>query len=252
MPSSEYWRELEDVEPRGAAQGIAHLPGLHLGEHAGEQLGQPVVAAPADRAALQGVGSVGIARGDAAKRRAALYFAQCLLGAFARLADALRARPLGHAHEDVGDVVLGVVGARLRLLEEDVHFRLAHLHAVLHLALAQPRHDHLAADIGAPGVEAHAVGLERAAEIREGHVVGRGDALHRAVDLQVVDADARLARELQLRLVEDQPLEHLALERRRESGGDEQKLAHQNTCWNGNCGRALGGVSAGSVRLSTE
>src|SRR5437868_5729341 len=66
----------------------------------------------------------------------------------------------------------------------------------------------------APGLEADAVGLERATEIGQRHVVRRGDALGRSVDLQVVYADARIARELQLRLVDDQALEHLALEHR--------------------------------------
>src|SRR6266850_1236040 len=206
--------ELQEVEAGRAAQGLADLAGIHLREHLGKELGQAVVAAPADRASLQRVGRVREARRHAREGRAAFDLGERLLGALARLADALGARALGHAHEDVGKVVLRALRTALLLLEEDVDFGLAHLHAVLHFALAQPLHQHLLAHVVAPGVEGHAVGLERTAKLGEGHVVRLRDALHGTVELQLVDANAGLARELELRPVEDQPLEHLPLEHR--------------------------------------
>src|SRR6267142_1997991 len=206
--------ELQEVEAGRAAQGLADLAGIHLREHLGKELGQAVVAAPADRASLQRVGRVREARRHAREGRAAFDLGERLLGALARLADALGARALGHAHEDVGEVVLRALRTALLLLEEDVDFGLAHLHAVLHFALAQPLHQHLLAHVVAPGVEGHAVGLERTTKLGEGHVVRLRDALHGTVELQLVDANTGLARELELRLVEDQPLEHLPLEHR--------------------------------------
>src|SRR5436190_7757073 len=105
--------ELEEVEAGRAPQRLAYLSRLHFQQHLGEELGQPVLAAPAEHTALQRIGSVGVARRDASKRRAALDLAQGLVGTLARLADALGTRALGHAHEDVGDVEFRVVGARL-------------------------------------------------------------------------------------------------------------------------------------------
>src|SRR5205085_11202338 len=96
--------ELEDMGARGAAQRLAELTGLQFHEGLGEELREPVLAAPAEDAALEGIGRVGIARGDAPERCAALDLAQRLLGALTRLADALRTRALGHPHEDVRDV----------------------------------------------------------------------------------------------------------------------------------------------------
>ena len=172
------------------------------------------MAAPAERAALQRVGRIGKTRRHAREGRAALRLGQRLLGALARLPDALGARAFGHAHEYMGEVVFRSLRPGLHLLEKHVDLGLAHLHAVLDFALAQARHHHLLAHVVAPAVEGHAVGLERAAKIGERHVVRLRDALHRAVETQLVDADAAVARHLQLRLVEDQALEHLALEHR--------------------------------------
>ena len=109
--------ELHDVEARRAAQRLADVAGLHLRERVGEELGQPLVVAPAERAALQRIRGVGVRRGDARERRAAAHLGHRLLGSAARLADALGARALGHAHEDMGEVVLrALVGAVLQLL----------------------------------------------------------------------------------------------------------------------------------------
>jgi len=70
----------------------------------------------------------------------------------------------------------------------------------------------LVAQVGAEGVERDPVALERGAKTRKRHAVLLGDALHRAINLHIVHAYSRVARELHLRLVEDQALEQLALE----------------------------------------
>ncbi len=138
-----------------------------------------------------------------------------LLDARASLLDALGARLLGDAHQDVREVVLGALRRGvLHVLEEELDLAVAHLDPVVDLALAQAREQHLLAHVAAEGVEGEAVALERGAELRHGHLVVLGDALHRALELQLVDADAAVTRHLRLRLVEDQPLEHLPLQHR--------------------------------------
>jgi hypothetical protein len=100
------------------------------------------------------------------------------------------------------------------LLEEQLHLGVAHLDAVLHFPLAQAGKDDLLADVLAERVERHAVALQHLAEVGEGHLVLLGDPLHRPVELHLVDADPGVAGMLQLRLVEDQALEELALQHR--------------------------------------
>ena len=113
----------------------------------------------------------------------------------------------------MGKVVLGLLrAAGLVLLEEKVDLGVAHLDLVVDFALAQPRQDDLLAQVVAEGVEREAVALERLAEVRERQLVVLGDALDRAIELHVVDAHAGIARELQLRLLQDESLEHLPLE----------------------------------------
>ena len=99
--------QLEHVEARRAAQDLAHLAGLHGRERGGEELRQPVVAAPAERAALQRVGRVGVARGEAreiARRRAPRRSAFCARARAASMRSGRRL--LRHAHQDVRDLVL--------------------------------------------------------------------------------------------------------------------------------------------------
>ena len=100
------------------------------------------------------------------------------------------------------------------LLDKEIDLAFGDLHLVVHLALPQPRHDHLLAHVVAEGIESHAILLERLAEVGQRQLVRLRDALDRSIDLYLVDAKPGLARHLQLGLVEDQPLEHLALEHR--------------------------------------
>src|SRR5436190_12266521 len=93
-------------------------------------------------------------------------------------------------------VVLGtIVGPVLQLLEEKIDLGVAHLHAVLYLALAQPPHDHLLANLVSPGVEGDAVGLQRLAKVGERHVVRLRDALDGPVELQLDRAVERIRSE---------------------------------------------------------
>jgi len=106
----------------------------------------------------------------------------------------------------VGDVVFVVVRTRLRLLEEDVDFGLAHLHAVLHLALAQPPM------VIWPAISARQASKETPSDSSVRRNSARVMLFDEATPARtagrpaVVDADTRLERELQLRLVDDQPL----------------------------------------------
>ena len=162
---------------------------------------------------MQGVGGIGIAGGELAEVAAGARLGERLFGLRARRLQPLGACLLGHAHEDVRQVVFDTLGRRgFHFLEEQAHLGVAHLDLVVNLALAQPRQEDLLAQVLAPAFERHAVRFEGFAKLGERHVVVLGDALHRAVELQLVDADAGLARHLQLRLLEDQALEHLVLE----------------------------------------
>src|SRR3989442_12190241 len=85
--------QLQDVEPGGAAQRLAHFARLHLRERLGEEFWPPAMAAPAEAAALQRVGGIGKTRRHAREGRPAFRLAERLLGALARLPDALGAPP---------------------------------------------------------------------------------------------------------------------------------------------------------------
>ena len=97
------------------------------------------------------------------------------------------------------------------VLEEQIDLAVAYLDLVVDFTLAQPGEQDLVAQVrreaskGTPS-------RSRGAKIGERHACLFRDALDRAVDLHVVDPDAGVARLLELRLVEDQPLEELPLE----------------------------------------
>jgi len=162
---------------------------------------------------LQRVAGIRIARRDAPEVGAGAGLVARLLGARARLRNALRGRLVGQSDQDVRDVVLDALAAdALLVFQVEVDLRLADLDPLVDLAFAQPLHDDLPAHFLAELVDLHAVALERLAKRGERHVVVLGDALDRAIELQLIDAQSAFGGELQLRLVEDQPLEHLALE----------------------------------------
>src|SRR5690606_41805935 len=85
--------------------------------------------------------------------------------------------------------------------------------AAVDLALAQPAPDDLLAHVLAEAREARAVTLDALAQLRDRQPVFLRDRAERLVDLGVVDANAGVARRLQLRAVDDHALENLLLER---------------------------------------
>ncbi|MDW8470081.1 MAG: hypothetical protein RML56_15100 [Burkholderiales bacterium] len=205
--------ELQHVKAGRAAQHLAHLARLHARERPDEKLGQPVGRAPAHRPAREGIRRIRVARRKARKIAAGERLGARPLGLGARLRDTLGRSLLGQPHEDVREVVLdGAAPGGAVLLEKEVDFALAHLDAVVHLALAQPREHHLHAHLLAEALERDAVALEQPPELDRRQAVVLRDALERAVELDLVDADAGFLRELQLRFLEDQALEQLTLE----------------------------------------
>ncbi len=131
----------------------------------------------------------------------------------AGLLDLLRARLVRQPHQNMGQFVFHVLPVcRLVLLQVAVDLAVAHLDLVVDLALAQLRQQDLVAHLVAELVEVHAVALERGTELRQREVVALGDALDGGVELRVPDLEPALLRQLQLRLLEDQPLQDLALE----------------------------------------
>ncbi len=204
------------MQPARAAQDLAHLARLHLRERAGEELGQAVGRAPAHLPALQRVSRVGVARREAREVGAGERLGARLAGAPAHLLDSLRARLVRQPQQDVRQIVFGALrAADLVVREVQVDLGFADLDALVDLALAQALQHDLLAHLLAETLERDPVALERLAELREGEPVALGDAFDRAVELQLVHADAAVARELQLRALQDQALEHLPLEHRR-------------------------------------
>ena len=100
---------------------------------------------------------------------------------------------------------------------------------VVDLALAQPRHDDLGADVLAKLRERHAVSFERRAQLRHRDLVLLGDPPDRAIELRVVDAQPRLLGELELDAVGDHALEELPFDDRprRRRGSLLRELLHR-------------------------
>ncbi|MCZ7566695.1 MAG: hypothetical protein M5U08_25185 [Burkholderiales bacterium] len=111
------------------------------------------------------------------------------------------------------ELVLGrCAGARLAVLEERVHLGVGDLDLAVDLALAQPRDQHLGADVVAELLPRQAFALERAPELGRREAVLLRDALQRAIEIDLADAHSGLAGELHLHEIGDHALEHLALE----------------------------------------
>ena len=213
-------------KPPGLRSTGADLARLHALHRLGKQLRHPVFGAPAHRAALQRVGRIRIARRDLREIGAGHGLGARLVDLLARRFDLLRARLLGQAHQHVRQVVLVARAAVAPGFgEELVDLGVGHLDAVVDFALAQPLHLDLLAHLLAEALEGDAVLLQHLAEPGQRHVVVLGDALQRLVELELLDADAGIARQLQLRLVDDQPVEDLALEQR--ALGQRRALAPQ-------------------------
>jgi hypothetical protein len=118
-----------------------------------------------------------------------------------------------YANQYVRDLVFDAgVGPRLQVGQEEIDLGVADLDLVLHFALAQPVQQHLFPQLLAPGLEGDTIALQGGAKVGQAELVVLCHALHRAVELHLVDAQPGVPGELQLGLVDDQALEHLALE----------------------------------------
>src|SRR5689334_7171045 len=218
--------QLHDVEAVGAAQDVAHVVGLHLVERLEEERGQARRGAPAEVAALERVGRIRIGRGDLREVGAAAQLRERGHRAAAARLDLLWRGLRRHQHEDVREAILRFARSLARLARDlGVHLGIGHDDVVLDFTLAQPRHQHLVADVVAEALVLDVVALERGAEVRHRQVVLLRDALDGAVEGRVVDLDARLLRHLHLHEVVDHALEDLARERVR--GRDLAALARE-------------------------
>ena len=203
--------QLEQVKARRTTQDLAHGAWLQARERAGEELSgsRSWLRQPTSPPCSASGASEKLAAGSRSRRPRA-RLGERLLRAGARRLDALRAWPAQARAPGCGDLAHRV-GLRLHLGEEEVDLRVAHLDAVVDLACARA-----SAPSARAGPRARPGTTRRRAPARGENRRGlcccsapraapRGRAAARR-------SDALVARELQLCLVQDQPLEHLALE----------------------------------------
>ena len=153
--------ELKHVESCRAAQDIARLAGSQLRQRLDEQLGQPLLAAPAHDAALERIGRIGIGGGELREVRAVLEPLERLLGAGAPRFQLLGTRLLGHPHQNVRDAVLGRRVLSSALLEKKIlDLALADGDLAGDFAFAQARDQDLVAQFLAKFVETDFIALE--------------------------------------------------------------------------------------------
>ena len=211
--------QLDDMEPARAAQHGRHLARLHVPHLLGEYSRQPRAGPPAQVASAQGVAGVGESGGDLPELTAAPDLPERLLGAATPGLDLVGAGLFGHQHEDVRELVFGIAGIlRLDCRQIMIDFSVAHGQPALDLAFAQALHHELTADVVAILRIGNFFRRQRLLEILRRQLVVLGDALDRALDLRVVDTQARFLRELHQRPLGDQALEHLLLEYVRRRG----------------------------------
>jgi hypothetical protein len=170
-------------------------------------------AAPVEVAAGQRIPRVHARRRHLREIAAGPHLLQPRHRALLARSDLIGRRLLRHRHEDVRQQVLSVAAvARRRGREELFDLRVSRPGPALHLAFAQPLRRHLATDVLAVLGVRDVLLLEHPAELVGGQVVVLGDALHRALGGDVVDAHAGFLRVLQQRALRDAQLEHLAIE----------------------------------------
>ncbi len=105
---------------------------------------------------------------------------------------------------------VGGVSAGALFLEVLVDIEFAHAHPAVDFTLAQALQQQLVAQFIAKTLGTDAIGREPRHHLFERKAVLASNVLRGLVDRIVVDLDPALARALQLRLLEDQPLQHFA------------------------------------------
>ena len=202
--------ELDQMESGRTAYDAAHLARLQTIQGLGVEIRQPVARAPAHGPALKRVLGVGKTDGQLGKIGALAQLREHLLGAGTLPVHFLRARLIGQPQHDVAQVEVGRRRRRSGLLAEKIVDLIVGDHdAVVHLAFAQARQQDLSADFLAEFVELNPVTLQGLAELAQRHLVALGNARDGTVQLQVVHAQGRLPRQLQLQPVHDHALQHL-------------------------------------------
>ena len=150
-------------EGRRAAQHRRSLARLQAGERVGEQLRQAVEGTPAEVAPLQRVGRIGDFAARRAKSSPARSLAITCL-ARARTASTCWGVACSGARTRMWAIRTPRRGTHLGVGEEVVDLGVAHLDAVVDLALAQPRDENLLANVLAKVVPVEVLALKRLPE----------------------------------------------------------------------------------------
>src|SRR5471030_1233088 len=205
--------QFQDVEGADALHDRRDLARLEFIERLGKHRRQAVRIAPADLAALERVGRVGIRAGHLGEVGAGAQLAHDFLGAGAARGDHVGVGVVGDAYHDLRQVVLELLGGG-GLLRRQVAVDLGagDLDLGVDLMLAQALHDDFLADFLAEGGVRRALLLGGVALLMDGHLLLLGDAADGAVEHAVVDPHAHLLGFLQLGALDDHALEDLALQ----------------------------------------
>ncbi len=150
---------------------------------------------------------------NAREIRAAFQLRDQLVGALSGCVDAIARRVFRHAQQNLRNVDFFRISCHTRLRSDKI-FQLAvgDLDARVDLAFAQPIQDDVLPDVIAKLRKRNAVGFEPLPQRLHRHAVGLRDAPESCVDRRVVDPDTGFARQLQLRTIDNHPLEHLAFQ----------------------------------------
>ena len=121
---------------------------------------------------------------------------------------------LGHGHQHHGQAEFGVGRVEaLLFLDEQVDVGLGHLGPGLQLALAHAGQQDLVSQVFAELGDRLSVLVQPPAKLCHGELVLVGDGSFGLVHRGIVDLDTRLARQLQLNLLVDHAIQHLARQR---------------------------------------
>ena len=223
---------LTRLEAARAAHRLADLPHLEpedgVGEH-GREFGG---LSPAEVAAFERLLSVGMGHRYVREVRSSPDFLEHALGADTPLLDLLGGCAVGNRNQDVSNPELMPVRLRAPALHHGkivVDVALRDVDLVLDPAPAHLRNHDVVPDLLSKLRVFVAVAFEGVAELAQRELVLLRDPEHGLVEPVVVDANARIACELQLETGEDQSLEHppaQCIGRRRSRAGLAKLLAH--------------------------
>ena len=176
-------------------QGRGHLARRQRAHRVDKQVGQARRRPQADLAALLAVAVLGQLSHHGGKGFAAAHPRERLLGLGLAGLSFGGAGAFGHGDQHLRDVQFGIGLRRGALLvDQAVDLEVGDADALVDLALADALDHHLVAQVGAKAREIDAVGLHAVAQLVQRQLVLLRDALHRTVEVGLVDLDAGLAR----------------------------------------------------------